>query len=444
MSSLGVAEIKALVRPDQVHKHVYTDQAIFDLEMERIFGRVWLYVAHDSQLRNTGDFVRSRMGVHEVIVTRGRDGQIHVLKNSCTHRGATVCSEKKGNARTFVCGYHAWTFDLDGTLKGVPHPATYPESFCPSAKENALGRAPRVEVYRGFVFASLAETGPTLQEFLGPMLLAIDNLVERAPQGEVEISDTAFQLEYRANWKMHHENAIDTIHPGVVHQSSVSAARRNKIPDTSFDSGQTRQMLKGNDFSTPQWEGIRQYALPNGHSYLTGIYSEGVLVQNDEDETQAAYVQAMEQFYGPERVRQILGTNRFNNLVYPNLNINAQYQQLRVIHPIAPNRTLVISHCFRLKGAPDAVYHRAVRFLSTLSSPASMIYGDDACIFERCDAGLNGSDGIEWINVQRGYGFDQPHLEGGVHSAATEAPIRAQFAAWLEHMTLDWELKEMK
>lgn len=435
MSSLGVAQIKALVQPNSIHKSVYTDQAIFDMEMERIFGRVWLYVAHESQLRETGDFVRSRMGRHDVIVTRGHEGGIHVLKNSCTHRGATVCSAKRGNARAFTCGYHAWTFDLDGTLKAVPHQTSYPVTFCPDAKRLALGSAPRVEVYRGFVFASLSETGPSLRDFLGPMLLAIDNLVDRSPLCEVELSEASFQLEYRANWKMHHENANDTIHPGVVHESSVATARRNKAPDTPFDSGQTRQMMKANGFSQPQWESVQQYALPNGHSYMSGIYKEGVLSKTDDDAVQAAYLRVMEEAYGKEKARSIIEMDRFNNLIYPNLNINAQYHQLRVVHPVAPDRTLVVSQCFRLKGTPDGVYHRAVRFLSNLSSPASMIYGDDAGIFERCNAGLTGSDGVQWVNVERGQGFDQPMPEGGVHAAATEAPIRAQFEAWVDHMT---------
>ncbi|MCK9511070.1 MAG: Rieske 2Fe-2S domain-containing protein [Pigmentiphaga sp.] len=433
--SLDTAEIRSLIREGHVHKRVYTDQAVFDLEMEKIFGNAWLYVAHDSQLRKPGDFVRSRMGKNEVIVTRDHDGAIHVLKNSCPHRGATVCSDKRGNVRNLVCGYHAWAFALDGTLKGLPHPSSYPEDFIIGARENSLGRAPRVEVYRGFVFASLAESGPSLREFLGPMLLAIDNLVDRAPEGEIELCDTGFQLEYRANWKMHHENANDTIHPGVVHESSVTTANRNKNPDTGFDDGQTRQMMRANGFGKREWESIEQYALPNGHSYMGGIYQEGVLVRQENDPTQAEYLAALKDAHGAQRAAEILEINRFNNLIYPNLNINAQYHQLRVVHPVAPDRTMVFAYCFRLKGAPEGVFHRAVRFLSNLSSPASMILGDDAGIFESCDVGLTRSDGVEWVNVQRGLGFDRPHDEGGVSSAATEAPIRTQFTAWLDYMT---------
>jgi len=433
--ALNVDTIKKLVTPLTVHKSVYTDQAIFDLEMERIFGKAWLYVAHESQLKNTGDFVRARMGTQDYIVTRDEHGQINVLQNRCTHRGATLCNEHRGNTSRMVCGYHQWMFDLGGKLRGVPHRQSYPEAFDIDAPQNSLKPAARVATYRGFVFASLSETGPSLEAFLGPMLGAIDNLVDRSPVGQIELCDTVFRLEFKANWKMHHENANDTIHPGVVHNSSVMSARQHSPEPTPFDDGQTREMLHGNAFSKKEWEGIELVALPGGHSYMDGIYRSRLLARKESDPVRDEYEAIMQEAYGKERAHEILNLDRFNNLVYPNLSINAQYHQLRMVHPIAPDRTLVISHCFRLVGAPDAIFHRAVRFLTNLSSPASMIYGDDATIFERCNAGLVGSDDQAWIDMSRGADIDQPRPEGGTISAATEAPIRSQFQTWLTYMT---------
>ncbi len=430
-------DIKALIKPEAIHKHVYTEQAIFDLEMERIFGKVWLYVAHESQLKNPGDFVRSRMGTQEVIVTRNASGEIHVLKNRCSHRGASVCSERSGNTKAFVCSYHAWAFGMDGTLQAVPHRQSYPKTFMLNAPENALQRAPRVESYRGFVFASLSPTGPSLSEFLGPMTGAIDNLVDRSPTGKIEISDSSFRLEYKGNWKLHHENANDTIHPGVVHESSVNTAREQARADTEFDSGQTREMLEANGFGRREWESIDLYAFPGGHSYMGGIYKSGLLARKENDPVREKYVGIMNEAYGAERAAEILNLDRFNNLVYPNISVNAQFHQLRIVHPIAPDRTLVISHCFRLIGAPDEIFHRAVRFLTNLGSPASMIYIDDAEVFERCNTGLHGDTGMNWINMQRGAGMETAVHAGGVMATATEAPIRAQYAAWLDLMTAE-------
>tara|TARA_A100000171_G_C2138255_1_gene152245 strand:- start:2181 stop:3494 length:1314 start_codon:yes stop_codon:yes gene_type:complete len=430
-------EINALVTPTAVHKSVYTDQAIFDLEIERIFGKTWLYVAHESQLRQAGDFVRARIGLQDFIVTRDESGEIHVVQNRCTHRGATLCHENQGNTKRFVCGYHQWMFDLSGTLRGVPHKQSYPESFNLNAQELALKKAPRVSTYRGFVFASLSATGPDLVSFLGPMCGAIDNLVDRSPVGEIELAPTAFRLQYRGNWKMHHENANDTIHPGVVHNSSVQTARQHNAQNTEFDAGQTREMLQGNGFSKNEWEGIELAALPGGHSYMDGIYRNGLLARKEVDPVRDRYEAAMIQAYGEERTRAILDLDRFNNLIYPNININAQYHQLRVVHPVAPDLTLVTSYCFKLVGAPDAIFHRAVRFLTNLGSPASMIYGDDATIFERCNQGLRNADNDVWINMQRGMDYEKPLPHGGTIDAATEAPIRSQFQAWLDYMTTE-------
>ena len=115
----------------------------------------------------------------------------------------------------------------------------------------------------------------------------------------------------------------------------------------------------------------------------------------------ARYRAALTERLGPERVARVLGMNRFNNIIYPNLVINAQYQQMRVTIPVSVDRTIVRIHCFRLKGAPDEMFHRAVRFLTTLGSPASMIFSDDVEMLERCQQGL-ASDVGPWIDFSRG------------------------------------------
>src|SRR5579885_2594958 len=102
----SAAELRALVTPDSVNRALYVDPDIFELELDRIFGRAWLYVAHESQIKGSGDFVRTRLGRRDVIVVRGEDGAIHVLHNRCAHRGARICTAERGNARFFMCPYH--------------------------------------------------------------------------------------------------------------------------------------------------------------------------------------------------------------------------------------------------------------------------------------------------------------------------------------------------
>jgi phenylpropionate dioxygenase-like ring-hydroxylating dioxygenase large terminal subunit len=429
-------EIRGLVRPDHVHRRAYVDPVIFDLELERIFGRLWIYVAHDSQLKKPGDFVRTRLAQYEVLVTRHNDGQVYLLHNRCPHRGARICMIDKGTSRVFSCPYHAWVFRPDGTLATVPHRKSYPERFDLDDPRNHMQRVEHVQSYRGFVFATLARKPDPLLKHLGRMTDVIDNLVDRAPDGEIEIADSSFTLEYRGNWKLHPENAADVFHPAFVHSSSVMPARRAPANASTIDRDQTREMLLANGFGHEEWENIQLSGLSGGHTFMTSFYKQGVLVIQDSDPVGARYKQALVARHGPEKTARILGMTRFNNIVYPNLIINAQYQQMRVTIPISVDRTIVRVHCFRLKGAPDEMFHRAVRFLSNIGSPASMILSDDVEMLERCQQGL-AKDVGPWIDFSRGIDSDCHGDDGSVSGAASEMPMRVQFQAWVNHMTAE-------
>lgn len=429
-------DIRGLVRPDHVHRRAYADPAVFQLEQERIFSRLWIYLAHESQFKKPGDFVRTRLAGHEVLVTRGEDGQINVLKNRCPHRGARLCMADEGSSRLFSCPYHAWVFRPDGSLSSVPHRKSYPEGFDLADPRNHMQRIEKIETYRGFVFATLNENPRPLVEHLGQMTDVIDNLVDRAPDGEIEMADSSFALEYRGNWKLHMENAADIFHPSFVHSSSVMPARRAPANASILDQDQTREMLMANGFGYDEWEGIQLNGLSGGHTYMKNFYNRGVLSNQAADPVIARYRAALVAKLGEERTEQVLGMNRFNNIIYPNMIINAQYQQMRIATPLAVDRTLVRIVCFRLKGAPDEMFHRSVRFLTTLGSPASMIFSDDVEMLERCQQGLAKDEG-PWVDFSRGLDSDQRDQDGAVSGAASEMPMRVQFQAWVNYLTAE-------
>ncbi len=433
-ASLTADDIRGLVRPDHVHRRAYADQTVFQLEQERIFSRLWIYVAHESQLKNPGDFIRTRLAHHEILVTRHNDGKIYVLQNRCPHRGARLCMVDQGSSRLFSCPYHAWVFRPDGSLSTVPHRKSYPETFSTDDPDHHMRRIDNAQSYRGFVFATLNSDPEPLVAQLGPMTDIIDNLVDRAPDGEVEIADSSFTLEYRGNWKLHLENAADVFHPSFVHSSSVGPARRAPADASTLDNGQTREMLMANGFSVDDWERIQLTGLSGGHTFMTNIYTQGALVTDENDRVVARYKAALVAKFGPERAARVLGMNRFNNIIYPNLVLNAQHQQMRVTIPLSVDRTLVRVHCFRLKGAPNEMFHRAVRFLSTLGSPASMIFSDDVEMLERCQQGL-AKDSEMWVDFSRGFDSDRHIANGEISGAASEMPMRNQFRAWVEYMT---------
>ena len=437
-SMLTLNDIAAISEPGGMASRAYTDPIIFEAEMERIFRRAWIFVGHESQVPNPGEFWRTWMGVDEVLLVRQKDGGLKVLRNACTHRGTRLCAAKSGRTNSFVCPYHAWGFDLDGALKAVPDADGYPSDFDITDPRLHLSPAPRVESYRGFVFASRAKNGPSLSAFLGQMADAIDNLVDRAPEGKVTIDGGSLRVRYPGNWKLHHENANDIVHPGFVHDSSVASAKSADVGvvpnETLIDRGQTKGMMISNGLTPKDWNAIELTGMPEGHSFMGGFYKSGLLAPQQEDSVTRTYRESLEVAHGTEKAAAILGMDRFNNLVWPTLNINAQFHQIRVVHPISVSETVIEGYCFRLGGAPDEIFHRAIRFLGTLVSPASMIFSDDLEIFGRVQRGLtNGS--IDRLNGQRGAGTDMQDTDGLRSTTSSELPLRVQAAAWRTWMS---------
>src|SRR5438128_1344740 len=95
-------------------KTIFADEEIYRLEMERVFGRCWLFLAHESQIPNPGDFFSTYMGEDAVIVVRGQDGKVRAFLNTCSHRGNKVTFAESGNTKTFTCNYHGWCYATDG------------------------------------------------------------------------------------------------------------------------------------------------------------------------------------------------------------------------------------------------------------------------------------------------------------------------------------------
>ncbi|HWV90164.1 MAG TPA: Rieske 2Fe-2S domain-containing protein [Burkholderiales bacterium] len=425
--------IDSLWRENSVHRAAYVDPAVFALEQERIFRRAWLYVGHESEVPRAGDYVLRRLGPEEVLLVRREDGGLSLLHNRCAHRGARIVAEPAGNARQLRCPYHAWTYALDGRLIGVPLADGY------AAKpELGLSKVARVESYRGFVFGSHAAQGPGLAEFLGGLASAFDNMLDRAPAGTVTRFGGALRLEYRGNWKMFMENAVDLVHPNYVHRSSIEGARtaRGAARAQPVDSltEQASQMFLANGMRGPQWDDVPLHAFPGGHVYMGGFYKGGVIGTQREDPVFAQYRKQLVERHGEEKTAAVLAVDRFNNLVWPNVSVNSRFAAMRVVHALAADRTQVEVLGFRLDGAAPQMHELTLQFINLAASPASLVASDDLELFERCQRGLSAA-ASDWIDVRRGVLSDRRQADGSTLGGGTsELAIRNQFEAWLRHM----------
>ena len=426
--------IEGLVDSDRVHKSCYTSDEIFDQEIEHIFNKSWIYAGHESQIKNKGDFTTFQIGRQPMILVRGDDGAFHVLFNRCPHRGAMLTNWHMGNAgHHFICSYHAWQFNFDGSVHAIPSPKGYDETrFEKSDPDSCMKAAPRVASYRGFIFASLAEEGPDLETWLSGAKAAFDDMCDRSPEGEVEVVQTCFRVVQNSNWKIFLENQLDALHPSITHGDAGKAAadvEEEIKAETGEDAPLHYHYLSA--FTTPiyKWDGLETAGHPFGHCMLQGYMG---LRPTDPDTLE--YEAVMEKAYGKERTEEILTTNIHHVLVYPCLSVQSPLQQLRAVRPLGPNKTLTEIWHFRLKGAPEPIYRRSLQYYNLVNSPSTMINADDLYNFWRCQQGLE-SEGGDWVSFHRNEGQD--HHKDGVTTSVTglsELPMRHMFTAWADYM----------
>jgi phenylpropionate dioxygenase-like ring-hydroxylating dioxygenase large terminal subunit len=432
MKDLGKEAIASLVDGGngRVHRRVYTDPDVFELELERIFGRAWLFVGHESQVPNPGDYFATELGRQPVVMTRHRDGAIRVFFNRCTHRGAKLVNVPQGNVARFTCLYHGWSFDTDGEVAGIPVPEGCGEHF--KRECFRLAAVPRVGEYRGFIFASLAETGERFEDHIAPIKDSIDDLVNRAPDGRLALDLGAHRYHYDGNWKLQIENVLDSYHVPFSHASTVNMhgvqfARREG------DRSGAKVLDEGKKSTSSSWKERRSFVAGNGHGWTSNTQL------NDSGRSSPAfneYREALAAKVGKERAAEILTPRLHNSLIYPNVSIMGLNIHVRVIKPVSVDHTEVTVYPIRLVGAPDSMNFGNTRLLNVTHSAASFVQTDDVEAFVRTQRGLQ-SVGTDWVDISRGLGAEKFDAATQVTEelATHEMAVRAQYQAWVNYMT---------
>jgi benzoate/toluate 1,2-dioxygenase alpha subunit len=393
----------------RVHSDAYVSAEIFELEMRRIFEQSWTYVAHESQIPEPGDFVTTRIGTQPVIVSRDRNGDVHVLLNRCRHRASIVCRVPEGRGHQFLCPYHNWIYGMDGALLSMAQKEGYPADL--DRSELGLHRASAVETYRGLIFARLSGPGEPLGDRLAGVRKYIDLWMERSPRGRIKVTRAAHRLTYPGNWKFQMENGVDGYHGNYVHSSFIRIAdrageRKAAVFTAVRDTGST-------------------IGLPRGDGLIERPYG-GMAGQFDyADERLTEYHAALSDAYGPERVPDVLAQR--NIFVFPNLFLFESH--IRVIQPVGISETIVVMMPMLLEGAPDSMNIARLRAHERFFGPAGFGTPDDVEMFVNCENGMKGR-AVTWVRLDRGLHREAVSAAAASGHSTDETPQRAAYREW--------------
>ena len=421
MSAIPSRDWDFLVQKDRVHRTIYTDPSFFGEEMQKIFGGVWTFLCHESELSEKNSFKRVRMGMRPLIVTRDGDNNFHALFNRCAHRAATVCQEASGTAKRFTCAFHGWTYTNNGKLLAVPYPKGYGD--CLKKSELGLKKVPRIAVYRGFIFGTLNPDMPSLDTYLGAAKPYLDKFIDRAPDGELIVRSGAYKGIYHGNWKIAWDNAADGYHPAFGHRSLFEMTR--------IRNGQGRGNTAFN--RDPDDSAMYCKAFPNGHGMLyqrPGLGNalwQAVRPTPGGEVLERSLIDKVGENAAFEALEGAPGAG-INLNIFPNLLIIGN--QIQVVEPLAHDKTQLTWYATTLKGAAEEVNQLRMRVAEDFPNFGEI---DDMESFERCWEGLQAPE-VEWIMMHRGL-HRQPETdpaEDGVRKVTTtdEEPMRNYLSAY--------------
>ncbi|HEX6512554.1 MAG TPA: aromatic ring-hydroxylating dioxygenase subunit alpha [Chloroflexota bacterium] len=412
-----------LVRDDperglfRVHRSAMTSAEVFELEQEHIFARSWLYMAHESELPNPGDFRRRTLAGRPVFVVRGKDGVIRAFLNTCTHRGALVCRQEQGTAESFQCFYHGWTFNNQGQLIGIPDQSAYSECF--DRVERGLMAVPRLESYRGMYFVSFQPDIEDLITYLGDIRSNIDLTMDSVDVlGGWEMVQGSARYSIRANWKLLVENSLDGYHLSTVHQTYI------QYMDTRLEAAGSSRLLEQQRIAHTS-DGI---SFARGHGgflhFATGrtIANSSPLWSEDARQAVSRIRQQLIERYGAERGTEMADRSR-HLIVFPNLLFQDSHtgMRFRQVWPVAPDMVEVVQTDLVPRDESAELRAYRLEWSRAFLGPGGLATPDDVEALESCQAGFAARE-FEWSDISRGM-HRQP-------MALDEVQIRGFWREW--------------
>jgi ethylbenzene dioxygenase alpha subunit len=403
-----------------VDRSIYWDPDLYALELERIFARCWLFLAHESQIPRPGDFLTTWMGQDRVIVTRKRDGSIGAFLNSCPHRGNVVCHAEAGNARGFVCNYHGWSFGLDGSLVGMHEADAFERT--PGFDRSLLGLTPvtQVATYKGLVFGTFDAAAPSLTDYFGDFTYYLDVLLDN-DEGGTEFLPGCIRSVLRCNWKVAAENfAGDALHAGWTHDSGAQAMLGRSVGAVSQDDSYQVNV--------------------NGHCWEFNLDLLGNAA-TFADRSVLRYLRerepAMAQRLGATRARMVGSMSSVN--VFPNFSFLPGQNTFRVWQPRGPQEIELQTWVLVNRNAPEEIKEAYRKGVMMTFAPAGVFEMDDG---ENWEYATRANDGVVTRRQRLYYGLGQgtetthPELPGNLHRGQiNDANQRAFLGRWSQLMS---------
>lgn len=393
---------------------IFWDAGIYEQELEKIFARCWLFVAHESQIPKAGDYVATTMGEDEVLVVRQKDQSIKVLINACPHRGNKVCFAEAGNARGFICNYHGWAFGPDGALRGMHESGVYEQSGFDKSRQGL--REARVSSYKGLVFATFAADAPSLEEYLGPMAWYLDVILDN-DEGGTEFVGGCIRSTYECNWKIAAENFVgDILHAGWTHDSAAQAMLGGSVTKVS-ELPESWQV---------NW---------NGHGYEFArdlVGNAAVLGESAINKYLHLHSPKAAERLGEFRARMLGAVSSFT--VFPNFSFLPGQNTVRVWQPRGPNRIELYTWVIVNRNAPEEVKEKWRRGAMMTFSPTGVFEMDDGENWEYCTKTSRGKV-TRYQDLYVGLGMNtrltDSDLPGNVFKGQlNEANARAYYQRW--------------
>ena len=419
VGALNLIDDRPVDKVFRVNRNIYLDWEIFEAELQSIFEADWVFLCHESQVREHGDYFSSYLGRQPVFVHRQEDGTLKGFLNACSHRGAILTPTTRGNAKTITCRFHGWSYKCSGECIRIKEEKEgYGDDFDRTTYD--LTEIGAIGVYKGFVFGSLSPNVAPLEEFLGESAFFIDFVADQSETG-LEVLPGSQKYIVGGNWKMSTENAVDGYHTSTVHRIFANTVKKREVREgyKGMMRTETGRLAKKN---------VRNgcYDLGQGH----------MVIWADRDPVSSSPLseaeERLERDYPSGKVNWMLRRGR-NLIIFPTLMINDfAATQIRTFRPISADKTEVTIYCLAPSEESQEARYARLRKFEDFFMASGMATSDDVVALEATHEGSRART-IPWGEFHRGI----DSLQNGPDDVAEEGGFNPETSnlSW-DHETL--------